>query len=94
MKDLSELRREIDGIDCELVKLFEKRMDISAQIGAYKASRGMPVLDASREEEKVAAVRALASSEKNADYAEQLFRAIFLISRSAQNQGTVEESSR
>ena len=48
MKDLNELRREIDGIDRELVKLFEKRMEVSAQIGAYKASRGMPVLDAAR----------------------------------------------
>ena len=53
MKDLNELRREIDGIDRELVKLFEKRMEVSAQIGAYKASRGMPVLDAAREEEKL-----------------------------------------
>ena len=94
MKDLNELRREIDGIDRELVKLFEKRMDISVQIGAYKASRGMPVLDAAREEEKLAAVRALASSEKNADYVEQLFRGIFTISRSAQNRDTAEATSR
>ena len=94
MKDLNELRREIDGIDRELVKLFEKRMEVSAQIGAYKASRGMPVLDAVREEEKLAAVRALASSGKNADYVEQLFRDIFVISRSAQNRDTAEATSR
>ena len=94
MKDLNELRREIDGIDRELVKLFEKRMEVSAQIGAYKASRGMPVLDAAREEEKLAAVRALASSGKNADYVEQLFRDIFVISRSAQNRDTTEATSR
>ena len=34
--NLDELRLEIDKIDDELIKLFEKRMEVSAKIGEYK----------------------------------------------------------
>ena len=31
--ELDELRKEIDGIDSQLVSLFKKRMEIAAAIG-------------------------------------------------------------
>ena len=34
--DLLECRREIDNIDEELVKLFEKRMNIAINVAKYK----------------------------------------------------------
>ena len=34
--DLLECRREIDNIDEELVKLFEKRMNIAINVARYK----------------------------------------------------------
>lgn len=49
MDELQELRREIDAIDRELVELFRRRMDVTARVGAYKRSRGVPVLDQERE---------------------------------------------
>ena len=36
MKDLIELRQEIDEIDQQMVKLFEKRMGVSAE---WRATR-------------------------------------------------------
>ena len=49
MDELQELRRDIDAIDRELVELFRRRMDVTARVGAYKRSRGVPVLDQERE---------------------------------------------
>ena len=49
MDELQDLRRDIDAIDRELVELFRRRMDVTARVGAYKRSRGVPVLDQERE---------------------------------------------
>ena len=54
--DLNTLREEIDAIDRDIVKLFCSRMEISGKVSAYKAQRGLPVLDAARERQKLAQV--------------------------------------
>ena len=36
--DLLEIRDQIDGIDKEIVELFEKRMQLSAEVAEYKIS--------------------------------------------------------
>ena len=45
MKELRELRGEIDAIDTELVKLFEQRMDVSRQVAETKMEQGLAVLN-------------------------------------------------
>lgn len=47
--DLLDLRKEIDKIDDQLIPLLQHRMDISRQVAAYKAERGLPVFNAERE---------------------------------------------
>ena len=61
--DLNELRVEIDAVDRELVALLERRLDVAANIADWKQSQGLPVLDASREKAKIAAVRELCRPE-------------------------------
>ena len=56
--DLQELRRQIDQVDAGLIALLEKRFDVAASIADYKMANGLPVMDAGREEEKIAAVKA------------------------------------
>ena len=51
MKSLTESRAELDRIDREIVRLFEERMTVSREVAAYKIANGLPVLDASREEQ-------------------------------------------
>lgn len=51
MKELRELRGEIDAIDTELVKLFEQRMEVSRQVAETKMERGLAVLNREREQE-------------------------------------------
>lgn len=45
---LSEMRCEIDRIDTELLSLLAKRMQLSREIGNYKKTHGLSVLQAQR----------------------------------------------
>ena len=56
MKDLAEIRKEINAIDDELVKLIRQRLEIVEQVAANKKERGAPVFDPAREREILAKV--------------------------------------
>lgn len=47
-ENLSELRRQIDNIDEQLLELLSKRMRISREIGVYKKEHNMPILQSPR----------------------------------------------
>ena len=83
--DIQELRGRIDEVDDELVALFLRRMEVSAQIGAYKKERGLPIFVPEREQEKLANVAAKAGPEM-AGYVKRLYDAIFTLSRDYQNE--------
>lgn len=51
MKDIKELRQEIDLIDKQMKVLFFKRMETAYQIGEYKKANNLPIFDPKREEE-------------------------------------------
>lgn len=56
MKELPELRREIDEIDGRLAALFGERMELADEVAAAKQSAGIPVSDPVREREILAKV--------------------------------------
>ena len=66
-EDLQALRAQIDAIDRDMVRLFETRMGVSGQVAAYKLERGLPVLDAAREEQVLDARAALAQADNGED---------------------------
>lgn len=92
MDRLLELRNKIDSIDKEIIRLFEERMTAADGVAAYKRSVGKAVLDRTREKEKIDAVRALTSSEFNAQGAEALFGQLMSISRMRQYTLIADES--
>lgn len=47
-ENLTELRRQIDNIDEQLLEILSKRMRISREIGVYKKEHNMPVLQSPR----------------------------------------------
>ena len=49
--ELSEIRKDIDAIDEELVKLFCQRMALSAKVADYKKANNLPILVPARERE-------------------------------------------
>ena len=69
MTDLQECRRQIDEIDSEILRLFEKRMKVSEDVANYKIRTGKPVFDAVREREKLKSLGEQAHGEFNASAA-------------------------
>ena len=83
--ELSELRKQIDSIDEELVTLFKKRMNVSAEVAEYKRQTGMNVLDSSRERALLGKVSEL-SGEEFEEYTRTLYATILDLSRSYQHK--------
>ena len=86
MKDLNSLRKEIDGIDRQLVALFEQRMAVTQQVGRYKLANNIPVLDRSREEQVLVGKVALLEDKSLSEDVTDLFEAIMAISRRQQQK--------
>ncbi len=91
--DLGALRQEIDEIDRQIVALYEKRMEVSRQVAAYKISTGKKVFDKAREEEKLRTVKGLTHSSFNSHGIEELFEQIMSMSRKLQYQMLTEHGS-
>ncbi len=86
MKDLQEIRKEIDEIDRKIVELYEERMDLTTQVAESKISTGKQVFDEGRESEKLASVAAMAHSDFTSHGARELFEHIMCMSREKQYQ--------
>lgn len=86
MIDLLECRKEIDEIDDEIIRLFEKRMKVCEDVAEFKIHTGKKVLDPERERTKIAALKDKAHGEFNTLGAQELFQQIMAISRKRQYQ--------
>lgn len=84
--ELGELRGKLDHIDAQIVELYEKRMELSRQVAAYKMETGTRILDRQRELEKLAKVRSLTHNAFNSKGVEELFEQIMSMSRKLQYQ--------
>lgn len=82
--DLQEIRKKLDGIDKEIVSLYEKRMDLCRQVAEFKIGTGKPVYDGEREKQKLEAVKSMVQDEDNRQGAEELFSQLMTISRRLQ----------
>ncbi len=82
---LPKYREEIEKIDDEILKLFSKRMETAARIGAYKKENGLPIHVPAVEKQKI--LKAIENSpEEIREYSPLLFSLLFELSRSYQNR--------
>lgn len=51
--DLTNIRKEIDSIDDEILRLLCRRMDLMDDVANYKSQNNMPIYQRSREEEVI-----------------------------------------
>lgn len=86
MRDLTELRKEIDEIDQQMVALFERRMGVSEEVADYKVVTGKRVLDKERENVKLKAVKSMTHNDFNSHGIEELYKQIMAMSRKLQYQ--------
>ena len=91
MKELTDIRKELDSVDREIVRLFEQRMNLCREVAAYKIAHDMQVLDASREEQVLASRMALAQDESLQQPVRELFIKLMALSR-AEQQKLLEEA--
>lgn len=90
MRDLQQCRAEIDRLDRQIVALFEERMAVCREVGAYKVAHHLPVLDEERERQ---VLKAKAELLQDADLRPQviaLFETIMAGSRSLQRRMVTE----
>jgi len=85
--DLPNFRQQIDKIDEQILHLFKERMKVSRQIAFYKKAYNVPILDAAREQEKLAEINKK-SEEELRPYVHKLFSTLIEISRTY--QGSIE----
>ena len=83
--DLTELRKEIDQIDSDIVRLFTQRMNIAAQVADYKKDNNLPIFVPARERAILQKVAELAGPEM-ANYTRVLYSMLFELSRSYQSK--------
>lgn len=86
MRDLLELRDEIDRIDQNIVALFEERMQISEEVARFKIANGRKVFDKEREQSKLNTVSSMTHNEFNKHGVHELFQQIMSMSRKLQYQ--------
>lgn len=86
MRDLLEIREEIDEVDAELVALYAKRMGLAEQVAEYKISTGKPVFDKEREAVKLDKVTGLVEEPALKGGVRELFEQIMSMSRKRQYQ--------
>ena len=86
---LNDIRKEIDGIDDQLVKLFVKRMDLSAKVADYKKENNLPIYVPAREREILMEVAKKAGPDMD-NYARVLYSMLFELSRSYQRKKNTE----
>ncbi|MEG0932400.1 MAG: DUF815 domain-containing protein [Lachnospiraceae bacterium] len=86
MTMLERSRTQIDQIDQKMVGLFEQRIEVSKAIGAYKLEHHLPIVDRSREIEKLEQIQAMAQDKFTQNELLLLYHQIFDTSKRIQYQ--------
>ena len=87
--ELAELREQLDQIDDKIAELYEKRMEVCAQVGEYKIKAGKKVFDRQREKEKLADVASKVKGEFNRKGIQEVYQQLMSMSRKLQYQQLV-----
>ena len=82
---LEDLRKKIDSIDAEIVRLVGDRIRVAREIGTEKLARGKKVNDQAREEKVLGHIRSLARGENiNQEVIENIYQKIITACRRTQ----------
>ena len=82
--NINDLRKALDETDRELVRQYEKRLEITGEIASSKIESGKPVLDQERELQVLSQVASQAHSPEIKNHVRALYRHIMNVSRSRQ----------
>ncbi len=91
MRELSQIRKQIDRIDHDISKLFVERLEVSAEVAEYKRATGKPIYDRTRERQNIAAASSRVPAEY-ASYAAVIQTVLMEASREAQHKALGRKS--
>lgn len=86
MRGLEDLRDNIDEIDKKIVRLYEQRILLAAEIAEDKIANNKQVLDREREQEKLKKLEGLIESKDTGNDIHELYQQIMSLSRKRQYQ--------
>lgn len=86
MEDLLTYRDEIDILDKELVKIFEKRMEVSKKIALFKKNNNIYTLNKKREEEVIEKCKSLLTNNEIEGFLEEFYKNLMEISKKYQEE--------
>ena len=86
LKDLLEIRDEIDCVDRQIVELYQKRMQLTSEVAEYKIRTGKKVYDKEREVLKIEKLTGMVADAFSKHGIRELFEHIMTISRKRQYQ--------
>lgn len=86
MDRLEELRKGIDAVDKEIIRLFEERMELVLGVAEYKKTHATGVLQTSREEQVLAKAVDNLRNKEYADAARQLMSEMMGLSKDLQRR--------
>ena len=86
MKELKEIRTEIEQLDGEMARLFEKRMALAEQVAACKKANGLKVTDRRREQELLDHNEQFIEKAELKSYYQEFFRKVLSLSRRYQKE--------
>lgn len=87
MGRVEDLRRQVDRLDEEIVRLLKERLSLSQALGKVKRDRGSPIQDSSREDEVLAHISDLARKlDLRPEELEAVYRHIISMSRLVQGE--------
>lgn len=93
VKDLGELREEIDAIDKQMVNLFEKRLEAVLQVAEYKSKNSIPILNAEREKQVIEKNIANLRNKEFSNATKDFFKSIMSISRSLEAEDMFQDNN-
>jgi len=76
MKDLNDIRKELDSLDGELLQMLINRQELVKEVIAYKNEHSLPIRDRKREQEIIADKINLAAGRLSADFVKNIYRLI------------------
>ena len=83
-KRILQLRKEIDNLDEEIIRLLKKRMHISKEVGKLKEILDIPVEDKMREKEIIERLNTYAGKNLSEEQLIRIFTAVFRSSKQVQ----------
>lgn len=78
MQEIEKLRAEMDQVHNELVRLFQKRLDITQKIWQIKKANQMPFLDPAREDLILQKIEKLTEDEDQKSFLTQIFKTVLV----------------